>query len=79
MLEEKSASLAQRHLNIAMTEFLNSLTQQQRLYQSLILGVTQSLATRCIFTIETMKFALNFAPREMNFALRSCKMNLPKF
>ena len=79
MLEEKSASLAQRHLNIAMTEFLNSLTQQQRLYQSLILGVTESLATRCSFTIETMKFALNFASREVNFALRSCKMNLPKF
>ena len=68
MLEEKSASLAQRDLNIAMIELSNSLTPQQRLHQSLILGVTQSLATRCSFTIETMKFAVNFASREMNFA-----------
>ena len=26
-----------------------------------------------------MKFALNLASREVNFVLRSCKMNLPKF
>ena len=78
MLLKKSASLAQRHLK-AMIEFSNSHTHQQRLHQSTSLGGTQRQATRCSLTIETMEFALNFASRQVDFALRSCKMNLPKF
>ena len=63
-----------------MIEFSNSHTQQQSgLHQSTILGGTQIPATRCSLTVETMEFSLNFASRQVDFALRSCKMNLPKF
>ena len=56
MLEEKSASLAQRHLNIVMIEFSNSLTEQQRLHQSLILGGHQMFA----------KYSKNFTSTSKN-------------